>query len=361
MIKRIIFRFVGLYIEIIKLFTQKEYFVFISLNGTYKDNLKYFYEYMQNNCKEKIVWINYNDSLDSPTIISKMNLKFYFYIAKARVLIEDVNVDLLNYVNTKKVLRINLSHGNPIRCVGKLEKNIDINILYETLNAMEKLDFFCNTTHNTSKRLALSYTINQNKILNSGYPRNDFLIQNKSKNRTRNLDFKKVLLYAPTWRRFGERKNFDLIYLNQVLEQCNYLLLIKSHHLDSLLVENLTSIKNVSSIHDIQELLMESDVLISDYSSVVVDYALLERPIIFYCYDYEEYKDKVGLYDEIKDIYDGPITYDFDELISAIKNIDSFIHQAIVDFKNKFHDYCDGNSSQRVYEAIQNKLKEKNI
>ena len=92
-----------------------------------------------------------------------------------------------------------------------------------------------------------------------------------------------------------------------------------------------------------------SDICISDYSSLVFEYALFERPIIFFVYDLEEYIDNRGLYYDFDEITPGPICRTNDEMIEYIAHInEKFDKQVVTDFKNKFMCSCDGHSTERI-------------
>ena len=92
-----------------------------------------------------------------------------------------------------------------------------------------------------------------------------------------------------------------------------------------------------------------ADICISDYSSLVFEYALFERPIIFFAFDLEDYIDNRGLYYDFDEITPGPICKTNDEMIDYIRNIEEkFDKQEVVDFKQKFMCSCDGHSTERI-------------
>ena len=110
---------------------------------------------------------------------------------------------------------------------------------------------------------------------------------------------------------------------------------------------------NVSEYDDINDLYIISDLLITDYSSVFFDYSILKRPIIFYMYDLEEYKNNLrDFYFDIKEL-PVPIIEKEDDLIKQIKNSKNLIYnKKYKDFNNKFTYLDDGNASKRVVEKI---------
>ena len=104
---------------------------------------------------------------------------------------------------------------------------------------------------------------------------------------------------------------------------------------------------------NINELMTVADICISDYSSLVFEYSLFERPMIFFAFDLEEYIDERGLYYDFDEITPGPILKTNEEIIDYIKHIDEkFDKQVVIDFKNRFMNCCDGHASERIAALI---------
>ena len=105
-----------------------------------------------------------------------------------------------------------------------------------------------------------------------------------------------------------------------------------------------------------EDLYLVSDILITDYSSLMFDYAILDRPIILFTYDMEEYKDKLrGMYIDIRDNKPGPILYTSKEVEDAIVNIDETEkeYKKFRDaFREKFDQYECGNSSEKIFNIM---------
>jgi CDP-glycerol glycerophosphotransferase (TagB/SpsB family) len=99
--------------------------------------------------------------------------------------------------------------------------------------------------------------------------------------------------------------------------------------------------------------LYHSDVLITDYSSVWMDYLLLKRPIVFYSYD-DFVHDDAGVYYDVKDEHVGHFCYTEDELFALLKSIKKNYHAMcpVDDVVSKFHKYVDGNSCERYFNYI---------
>ena len=105
--------------------------------------------------------------------------------------------------------------------------------------------------------------------------------------------------------------------------------------------------------YPIENLLCAADAVISDYSSLIFEYSLLERPMIFYAYDLEEYEYDRAFYYDYRSFVPGEIVTDTDGIINEIKKSEaSFDRERIIRFKNEYMSACDGNSSARIFDEI---------
>ncbi len=209
------------------------------------------------------------------------------------------------------------------------------------------------------------------KVKALGVPRTDvffnedFLSTQKDKllKKYPELKDKKLLLWAPTYR--GNSINtshndiaIDFLKLKSIIGS-NYALLIKLHpHVAKSfsfkdLPEELNGfVYDISKEFVISSALCFSDIVISDYSSLIFEYSLFERPMIFYAYDLEDYDNNRSFYYNYKDFVPGEIVKNTDELANAVLNADkSFEKEKVNLFKNKFMSACDGKSTKRVLEA----------
>lgn len=166
---------------------------------------------------------------------------------------------------------------------------------------------------------------------------------------------KKVILYAPTFRDEQLEKIGLPFNLANLLESISdeYVIAIKLHHFNNLIVDKKHSKKiiNLEECENISEILLCSDILISDYSSLIFDYSVLKRPIILYQFDKESYSEKTGLYFDIDDFFTPEsIVYKEEDLINIFKNND------FTNIKNTlaktFYPYEDGQSTKRIVEKI---------
>ena len=171
---------------------------------------------------------------------------------------------------------------------------------------------------------------------------------------------KKVILYAPTFRgRVASAKTPDLLDVELFREnfQDKYVLIFKHHPF----VKNRPKIpngceefaKDLTDDMAIEELLIVSDICISDYSSLVFEYSLFERPMLFFAYDLDEYYDWRGFYYDFKDFVPGPIYYDNESMIKYISDVENnFDPKQVIDFREKYMSACDGHSTKRIMELV---------
>lgn len=228
------------------------------------------------------------------------------------------------------------------------------------------------------------FCLNQRDVYITGYPRNDVLFTAETvlgKLGIMKEQFSRIILWMPTYRKAaighsgidGKEKSFTASYLSdkqwneldRVLSKSNYMLIVKPHPMDAVRPEGLERYGNIRCVttEELQhvgvrlyELLADSDVLLSDYSSVIVDYLLLDRPIAMVLSDMEEYKQGRGfLFEPLEDYLPGPIVNNLGQLISYVEHLDEVNEQWRCRRKkliNIMHQYCDGLSSQRVTEVI---------
>ena len=172
---------------------------------------------------------------------------------------------------------------------------------------------------------------------------------------------KKVILYAPTFRgRVSKAQAPDQLDVRAFAEAFSdeYVLISKHHPYIRELPEipeelNGTFSMDVTSTMNIEDLLMVSDICISDYSSLIFEYSLMERPMIFFAYDLEDYFDWRGFYYPYDEFSPGPVCRTNDEMITYIRNIDTeFDRQKVIDFRNKFMSACDGHATERALDLM---------
>ena len=233
----------------------------------------------------------------------------------------------------------------------------------------DNIDYLITTSNNISNQYAEAFQISKSKIKALGLPRMDYYFENHDLNKLKE-DFcrkynitqdKKIILYAPTFRdeeKFNNVFDFlDLEKFNQTLGN-DYILALRLHpKIKNFYDDEISSQSiyiNVSDWESEQELMLISDMLITDYSSIMIEYGILNRPIVFFTYDLDSYlTNERGFYYDFKKTVPGPIVYTSDELIEVIKNNEFDINRISEFVKTQF-DEIDGHSSKRVVDFLLN-------
>lgn len=168
---------------------------------------------------------------------------------------------------------------------------------------------------------------------------------------------KKIILFAPTFRgRVARAKTPDCFDIEAFYKAFGeeYVLVTKHHPLVKELPEIPAHLKgtfvyDATKTMTIEDLLCVSDICISDYSSLVFEYSLFERPMLFYAYDLDNYFDWRGFYYPYDELTPGPVCKTNEEMIDYIQHIEErFDRQKVIDFRNKFMSACDGHATERV-------------
>jgi CDP-glycerol glycerophosphotransferase len=203
--------------------------------------------------------------------------------------------------------------------------------------------------------------------LETGYPRNDIFFTATEADRKRIRaalgvpDGKKVALYAPTWREDMRGQPLavtpDIFDADTVLRALgkDYVLLIRAHYFMRRTDTAAMNAIDVSAYPDTNEVALISDLLITDYSSIMFDYACLRRPVVLYQYDYEDYLRRRGVYFDISKVPPGPIVATLDALCECLsrRSFDTpETHAMIGRFADRFAPWDDGRSTERVLEKV---------
>lgn len=171
---------------------------------------------------------------------------------------------------------------------------------------------------------------------------------------------RKSILYAPTFRgnaaEAKEPEKLNIEHMYQALSD-EYVVLYKAHPLIGKRAEVSekyhTFFVDVSDLLETDALLSYCDLCITDYSSLIFEYSLFERPMIFYAYDYAEYDDARGFYYPYEEFVPGPICKNTGEVIDAILRQDDGWAQRVKTFKKTFMDACDGHATQRIKQYLE--------
>lgn len=290
-----------------------------------------------------------------------------FFIMTSKVIVLDDHYRYLVYIPLKdnqKLVQMYHGPGAFKKVALDLPNHSPIEKFYH-----EQYDAFICTSPDISIHMETGFGLNPEKIKALGYPRSDLLFNNKEElekeffSEFPELKGKNIIVYLPTYRRYGENLldfdyEIDWQVFDEFLGETNSVCLVKRHPLQ--ITHDLEIVPNgCKNIIDVIEfsyfpMIVASNVLITDFSSVFFDYLLLDKPIIFYCPDSEEYLEKNGIYLKFPDDLPGDYCQTFDELLNSLTNVNEAIDYS--EFKKRYMSACDGKSTQKVSKLIEDYL-----
>ena len=236
-------------------------------------------------------------------------------------------------------------------------------------------DYAIVSSKEIAKFYAEGFGISLEKAVATGVPRTDIFFDEAYKSKVQNafyeqypqLKDKKIMIFAPTFRGNGKLSGFypvDKFDVVKVYEELKgeYAIIVKHHpfvrNRNEIPEEYKDYIIDLSENSELNDLLFVADLLVTDYSSVIFEAALLDIPMLFYAYDLQRYISGRGFYYEYEKFVPGKIVETFAGAIRAIKESD-FETEKISSFKTRFFDDLDGKSSKRtadlVYKALEKK------
>ena len=373
-LKKYFFEFGSSLVNIFKI--KREYDVFICEDFIDANMKHLFLYYIRNNQKAVLLTNNLKQmnelkSHDLP-VSELFSLRGYIYTILAKTIyLDHFIIDYLEYISKSQVI-IQLWHG-----VGPKPMQDRSKFSYTYFSSPSE---WINET--VSKKI-----FKANKYLNFGYPRNDILLKQEESldlllcdmniynnihiDRKNNM---KVILYMPTFRENGF-DSFPLNFstLNESLKKEKVKFYVKLHpyvlqnYRDTIKEETYSNIIFYNTQGDVYPILKYVDILITDYSSIAYDFLHINKPIIFFNYDFLEYKEvrersseKKFLLDYEKDTPGKKVQTQkelVNEIINIIRNEDLYIEDRIK-ARQKFYDYSDSNSCSRIFNYMNSDNKE---
>ncbi|SES88632.1 CDP-glycerol glycerophosphotransferase [Oceanobacillus limi] len=349
------------------------------LGKQYSDSPRMIYEeILHRNMDYKKVWVyNKKHRFSDPNTkrIKRLTPAYFYYLLRSKYWVNNQNFP--TYIKKRpQTTYLQTWHGTPLKKMlfdltevhGRSDDYVN-----RVSNAVKNWDYLISPSRYATNAFKSAFQYN-GKVLEIGYPRNDifyneerFEVIDSVKTQLGIPKEKKVILYAPTFRDYQtSKKNKFKLDLQLDLEKLQaelgeeYVLVLRMHSL----ISNKISIDeelecfviNASNYGDIQELYLVTDILITDYSSVMFDFANTKNPMLFYTYDFELYRDNIrGFYMDFEEEAPGPLVFDTDEIIEKVKTI----NQVEVDYEQKYRafreKYCsleDGFASKRVVDAV---------
>lgn len=315
----------------------------------YRGNPKYLFLRMRRDPRIRCVWI-----LKDRSVVERLNsegieayyyhsLKGIYFQLRAKVFIHSHSIhDDFDRFFLGGAVSVNTWHGVGLKKVWAAnKKTFTYKVLHET-NPIKKFlgmllvrtmlgreNYVISTSERVSSYYPETFLVSEESVFSLGQARNDVFFGEFEAEEAQFPDYIKnnrVITYMPTHRYYGKLDReisevLDLEKIDAFCEEHGYIFLIKRHmYSKGHVPETLKNVKDVSQEDlDPQLLLKYTDVLITDYSSCYTDYLLLNRPVIFYCYDLERYLEQSNeMYFDYFEVTPGPRVKDFDSLYKAM-------------------------------------------
>lgn len=318
-------------------------------NSHYNYNSRYLFEYVKENLPEITPLFVINDPELRNSLSSKYGKQYFIetesiqgirQALSAGVWFTSAGLPAYGTGLHKKRLIINLWHGVPLKKIALLDPNLKkaARIYFKKIFS-ENYTCILTTSHELIPLMARSFAVSEDKIKVWGQPRNDGLFQ---KNDCREIlgqlfpdlpEYTKTVLYAPTFRDYGQVqlfpfKDFDQKQLEAFLDEKNMLLFIRTHVAEQgsaapYLGKRIRFLGNEQA-EDLTGILNIFDCLITDYSSIYIDYLLTDKPMIFLPYDRQQYLDGRGMNFDYDDVTPGPKPETFNDFLDALSPKEDF-------------------------------------
>jgi CDP-glycerol glycerophosphotransferase len=307
------------------------------------------------------------------TVLRDGSREYHEALARARYVVYNDHFPEW-YVRRPDQVCVQTWHGTPLKRLG-----FDASQKQRTIRRFERgwraqvanWQYVVSPNRFSTPFLRQAYAI-EGEMLETGYPRDDVLAGAGRDPATQGLrrrlglpDGVRVVLYAPTYRdhvtdpqgRYRLDLRLDVERLREVLGPDTVLLMRKHHYvIDDIPVTDDGFVRDVSSFPDGTELMLAADVLITDYSSMMFDFANTGRPMLFFTYDLDAYRDEIrGFYFDFVATAPGPLLRTSDEVAEALRDLDAVKTEyagRYAEFASTFCELDDGHASARVVDRV---------
>lgn len=357
--------------------TDKHKVVFLHDFGNgYGDSPKYMAEELhRRNPKYRLVWLVKSGDLQFPTFVRPVKLsriRSVYELATAKIIVTTMK-GRCNLKKKPSQFFLYVPHGQ----IGAkfVERQAGDALCSSYREGSQWHSSVSNLFLSSSKlftKEVLEWYWYDGEVMESGLPRNDIFFNytpddvKRIKQKVGVEDGVKIAFYAPTFRDNGNDKAYalDTERLLQTLEQKTgdrWILLVRLHPcfiwFKQPAFEYSDRVRNMTDYDDIQELLLISDMLISDYSSTMFDFFLMRRPVFLFTRDVEDYQKMRGLKDWFFRV-PFPFCHDNDELMQAIRDYDADAYQKHCEEFGKFYGSLeDGQATQKIIDRLEQTMK----
>lgn len=352
--------------------------VYLSLGGKqFSDSPRSVYEELvRRGAEVEHIWTQDGGLPEMPPearVVAAGSREWYEALARSRYVV--VNTAVGDWFVTRPGQRVVQTwHGTPLKKIGKDllgSPQSSPSYIAGLPHSYRQFDFVVSPNAYTTEIMRRAYSI-ESDMLESGYPRNDVFYAPDRDARAARVrerlglpEGKKVVLYAPTWRE-DQRHASKLYKLDLRIDLAaaqaelghDHVLLFRKHPKVHGSVPGVGRgfVWDVTRYPDIADLYLVADVLITDYSSALFDFAHSGKPMLFFTYDLEHYRDTLrGLYFDFTTRAPGPLVETSGELVKALRDVDAVeaeFREKYAQFKRDFCEPGDGRATARVVDRM---------
>lgn len=355
---------------------NKKLWIFSAWSGLkYADNPKAFYEYVRDNTEVDAVWIT--KSKEQVLTLRKQGVNSLYYLsfkgmlsqlfASKAFLSHNIGAEFYRPLISKSTLRVNLWHGMPFKKI-RFDDQCTYSPFYIWIKSSklyrfisnERYDYISSLGPTSTKILSSAFRLDKNKFIEVGFPRNDLLVNECEPDKEINTDF--CIVYMPTFRgelgksfNLIEQCGFDFEKVENALQKAKAKLILKIHPANKLTTEDLAKVSISKRIffseNEPYKLLDACDALITDYSSVMFDFVLTKKKLVFFPYDHDIYFSK-----------ERKAYFDYKKITNncSAKTMQDCITMLTVDYQSipfneyllKIHKFENGSASERLYHFL---------
>ncbi|MFI6694889.1 CDP-glycerol glycerophosphotransferase family protein [Streptomyces sp. NPDC050433] len=309
-------------------------------------------------------------------LVRRLSWRYLWSLARAQFWVDNQGFPL-DLKKPRGTTYLQTWHGSAYKRMGFAESRIKAQNAAERDKlsaALARFDHFLVRSEHDVVTLARDYRQPAESLVACGYPRNDRLVRARATDESQGRfprpavaadlgipDHRKVVLYAPTFRGMPKKGRTTRLPLDvrRFAERFGdeYVLLVRAHYLESAVLPVCPpgTVIDVSGHHDVSELLCLADALITDYSSIMFDYALLDRPMVFFTPDLDAYVAERGSYFDLRAEAPGPVVETQDELLLAmaeLKQSDAAHRADRARFAEKFGGYESGQAARTAVNVL---------
>jgi CDP-glycerol glycerophosphotransferase len=360
---------------LVRLPVRRDTVVFEShLGKQYSDNPKAIYEELRrrSGAAYTAIWSYARSPAGFPKdarLVRRGSWQYYLALARAGFWVDNQGFPR-DAVKRPQTTYIQTWHGSAYKRMGFDEPRVKQSTKARRARfqrTVDRYDAFLIRSEHDARTLVKGLGVHA-ELIRSGYPRNDALVNGGDTTKLAEKleladDDRTVVLYAPTFRAGPNgkaQKRFELPFdLEEFAEELGetHVLLVRPHYLNTAVVPPSLRgvVRDVTSVHDVTSLLLLADALVTDYSSLMFDYALLDRPTVFFAPDLEDYTRTRGTYFDLRKEAPGPVLSEPGELFAALADLDGLATAYATrrkGFIERYGEYDRGTAAEQVVDRF---------